>query len=108
MQEKIKEGENRSNTHTYKSYKHEIESKKPIDRKRNQQNRKHQVVAQELELNTKNLLKNMTQANGKSGVAGAGRKFIDASTEANAGPYACRKHPNRLGSTMLLNEMDRR
>lgn len=113
MQEKIKEGENRFNSHTYKSYKHEIESKKPKERIRNQQNRKHQVTAQELELDTKKLLKNMAQGNGKSGGVGGtitrtGRRVVDVVEDANAGPYACRKHPNGMNSTMFLNELDRR
>ncbi|XP_046803004.1 putative uncharacterized protein DDB_G0285119 [Lucilia cuprina] len=114
LQEKIKEGENRFNSHTYKSYKHEIESKKPMEKLRQQQNRKHQVTAQELELDTKKLLMNMAQVNGKSGggaggnAAKTGRRVVDAATDVNTGPFACRKHPNGMSSTMFLNELDRR
>lgn len=81
-----------------------------MERIRNQQNKKHQVTAQELELDTKKLIKNMAQGNGKSagGSSKSGRRVVDAATDASTGPYACRKHPNGMGSTMFLNEMDRR
>ncbi|XP_061399290.1 uncharacterized protein LOC133335000, partial [Musca vetustissima] len=118
LQEKIREGENRQKRkqknakNTYKSYKHELD-KKPIDRKRHgQQNKKRQVRAQELELDSKKLLKNMTQMGRIEAVAAAaasGRRsaaeMFDKKSEA---PLACRKHPNGLGSTMFLNELERR
>uniref|UniRef100_A0A1I8Q586 Uncharacterized protein n=1 Tax=Stomoxys calcitrans TaxID=35570 RepID=A0A1I8Q586_STOCA len=114
LQEKIREGENRHNYHkknTYKSYKHEMD-KKPIDRKRHsQQNKKHQVRAQELELDTKKLLKNMSQMSRVEAVAAAasGRRIpTDIFDKFTDVPYACRKHPNGLGSTMYLNELERR
>ncbi|XP_073835741.1 stargazin-like protein [Musca autumnalis] len=120
LQEKIREGENRqkrqkqkSNKNTYKSYKHELD-KKPIDRKRHaQQNKKRQVRAQELELDSKKLLKNMTQMGrieAVAAVAATGRRAMTDMLDrrADAPSLACRKHPNGLGSTMFLNELERR
>uniref|UniRef100_A0A1I8N0K4 Uncharacterized protein n=1 Tax=Musca domestica TaxID=7370 RepID=A0A1I8N0K4_MUSDO len=116
LQEKIREGENRqkrkpkANKNTYKSYKHELD-KKPIDRKRHgQQNKKRQVRAQELELDSKKLLKNMTQMSRIEAVAAAaasGRRTAAEMFDKEV-PLACRKHPNGLGSTMYLNELERR